>query len=130
MVRFPRTKDAKEFPPLKTGWYKLKVLKVTEKTDKNRDPFWNVEFNVTSRGNKKIWDNFRNDGDWLFKLKNFIEAIDSDLTEIEFDAESLYGREVMAHIVPEKQGDQTWERIKQYEPLGSIQEVNEDVEFP
>lgn len=130
-ARFPKTKDAEQFLPLTMGWYKLRVLKVEEKKDKNNDPYWNVEFNVVSMGDKRVWDNFRDGEGWLFKLKMFLEAIDPNLTEMELDAESIYEREVMAHIVPNKVGDKTWERIKQYEPVGSIQETpDKGVDFP
>ncbi len=111
MPTFPRTADAEGgFPPLETGWYKLMVLDVHDKVDKNKQSYWAVQFEVKDRAPKQVWDNFRNSEEWLWKLRMFLEAIDPSLTEAEVDTETLKGQEVWAFIVP----DGKWDRIKQY----------------
>lgn len=111
MVRFPRTADAGGgFPPLISGWYKLRVVEVRDKTDKNQAPYWAIQFEVVDHEPKRVWDNFRNHPDWLWKLRLFLESINPDLTEEEFDSKEIENEEVMAFITP----DGKYDRIKEY----------------
>lgn len=130
MSPFPRTKDAQSFPPLEAGWYVLQVLGVEDREDKNGNSFWNVEFLVVDQDPRKVWDNFRPDENWLWKLKAFIECIDPNLSEREVDFSEICGKEVMAYIVPDKQ----YSRIKQYEsteePTPSVPKTGDDEAIP
>lgn len=122
---FPKTKDAQSFPPLPAGWYLLKVVEVKAKTDKNGDPFWSIEFDLPNRG-RKVWDNFRNDENWLWQLKAFLECIDPTLTEAGFDVEGIYDQEVMGYLVPEGQ----FSKVKHYKSVGSAEETDTGGDFP
>lgn len=122
---FPKTKDAQSFPPLPAGWYKLKVVEVKEKKDKNGDPFWSVEFDIPNNG-RKVWDTFRNNEEWLWQLKIFLECIDPALTETGLDVEGIYGQEVMGYLVPG--GD--FSQVKQYKAVGLVEEIDTGSDFP
>ncbi|MBE9572971.1 MAG: hypothetical protein IMF11_20290 [Proteobacteria bacterium] len=131
MPTFPRTADAESgFPPLNTGWYRLRVLDVRDKTDKNGADYFAVQFEVDG-GPKQVWDNFRKSEDWLWKLKALLECINPDLTEKEFEHTEIVGEEVMAFITP----DGKYDRIKQYankdesQPTVPSEEKDDDLPF-
>ena len=130
MPTFPKTADATGFPPLDTGWYRLKVLDVREKTDKNGDEYWAVQFEVIDQEPKQVWQNFRNDEKWLWLLKAFLECINPDLIEKEFDSKEIEGEEVMAFITP----DGKYDRIKQFagkdEPQPTVPSEEKDDDLP
>lgn len=113
MGKIPPLNDIPDFPVLKSGWYKLKVLGVQDKFDKNDDPYYQIEFNVIDRGEKKVWDRFWLNEDRVWKLKRFLKALGFSI-EIEHDTNEFIDKEVRANIVPQKQGEQTYERITEY----------------
>jgi hypothetical protein len=129
MTRFPRTADASgNFPPLETGWYKLRVQKVEDKTDKNGAPYWSVEFWVVDHGSRLVWQNFKKDETWLWLLRVFLECINPELVEKEFDSDEIIDEEVMAFITP----DGKYNRIKQFankdEPQPTVPKEESDDE--
>lgn len=108
-----RTANVPDFPVLDAGWYKLTVLKVELKEDRNGNEYWNIEFQV-GEDSKKVWDMFYEMDDRAWKLKKFLREIDEDLINVEVNPEVLVGKKVMAHIIPKKIGDKTWETIREY----------------
>ena len=111
-MRIRSTKDVPDFSPLVDGWYPLTISAITEKVDKNRDDYLNLEYQVGD-SDRKVWDTFHLMETRLWKLKKLLKVIDESLIEKDFDSDELIGKRVMAHIVK----DGKWSRIQEYQSI-------------
>lgn len=93
-----------EYTPIEPGRYTLEVNQVEEKTAKTGTKLLSVTFNILGPKfkNRKVWANFVLLEKALIYLKNFVDAVDSDLVKDGIDtselASKLVGRKVQGYV--------------------------------
>jgi hypothetical protein len=82
----PNTSNVKsgDFPKIKADWYGMRFVDFETKTDKNGDNYTEIELNFAD-SDRPAWANLSHNEDFLWKAKQFKEAIgmadsESDLT--------------------------------------------------
>lgn len=82
----PNTSNVKsgDFPAIKADWYPMTFLEFSDEQDKNNEDFTKIELGFID-SERKAWINLSHSEDFLWKVKQFKEAIgmgdsETDLT--------------------------------------------------
>lgn len=102
--------------PLEEGIYVLTVETAEEAPAKSSgNPMIKLKYAVEGHDQNKLFDNFVLTQKALWKLKEFLEALDYDVDEIaELDVQELVGQQVQAKVIVEQYDGNDVNRIKKY----------------
>lgn len=105
--------------PLEEGTYALCISDTEEKVSNSGNPMLLVTFDVTDvDGNRKLFENFPLIPKALWKLKNLLDAVGMDTSEVmNLDPADLHGLELQAKVIQEEYNGDTVNRIKKFMEL-------------
>ena len=105
--------------PLEEGVYHLQIAKVEETNSSTGNPMLKVEYNVLDvEGNRKLWDNYVLIDKCLWKVKELLDALGIDTSElVEMDVTEMVGLEVQAKVIQETYNGDIMNRIKKVMPV-------------
>ena len=104
--------------PLDEGVYDLTIAKIEETTSSTGNPMLKVEYDVNGvEGNRKLWDNYVLIDKCLWKVKELVDALGVDTSElVEMDVSELLGMQVKAKVIQETYNGDIVNRIKKVMP--------------
>lgn len=105
--------------PLEEGVYQLRIAKAEETTSSTGNPMLKVEYDVLGvDGNRKLWDNYVLIDKCLWKVKELLDALGIDTSElVEMDVTELVGMEVQAKVIQETYNGDVMNRVKKILPM-------------
>lgn len=111
--------------PLEEGKYILTIAEAEEKISSTGNPMISITYDVNSTfdgvevpGQRKLWDNYSLVEKALFKIKELLEALGYDTSElVTMDVTDMVGGQVVAQVIQETYNGEIRNRIKKVYPL-------------
>lgn len=111
--------------PLEEGKYILTVAEAAEKQSSTGNPMISITYDVNStidgievEGQRKLWDNYSLIDKALFKIKELLDALGYDTSElVALEPTDLVGSQVVAQVIQETYNGEIRNRIKKVYPL-------------